>query len=207
MWMILTTWVTVVCVQLVSSFLISLLLVWLVCLVRFVNVWMFVTMKYLLRSIWSMRRLFLLWSTLSLEQMLCHSSWTRQTRWLKLRTSVVCLHWGLVVFLVNVPDLRFVTFTIHTMVVYARLRLLKVRISVWSLPCVYSLKLMNWDSLKLRTVKWKTEKWIFPIMVWFIWLLKKKKKRLLHRVMLRWMMTVHLSAIKLNLVRTLTSRL
>lgn len=37
---------------------------------------------------------------------------------------------GLVVFPVNVPDLRFVTFTTHTMVVFVRLRLLKVRTSV-----------------------------------------------------------------------------
>ena len=39
----------------------------------------------------------------------CRSSWTRQTRWLKLRTNVVCLPLVLVVFPVNVPDLRFVT--------------------------------------------------------------------------------------------------
>ena len=31
---------------------------------------------------------------------------------------------------INMPDLRFVTFTIHTTVVFVRLRLLKVRISV-----------------------------------------------------------------------------
>ena len=44
--------------------------------------------------------------------------------------SAVCLHWDLVVFLVNAPDLRFVTFTTRIMVVFVRLRLLKVRISV-----------------------------------------------------------------------------
>ena len=44
--------------------------------------------------------------------------------------NVVCLLLVLVVCLVNVPDLRFVTFTIHTTDAFVRLKHRKVRISV-----------------------------------------------------------------------------
>ena len=40
---------------------------------------------------WSMRDYFFLWSIHSSELTHCHSLWTRQTRWLKSLTNVVCL--------------------------------------------------------------------------------------------------------------------
>ena len=76
------------------------------------------------------RRLFLLSLTHSSERMLCLSLWTRQIHWLKLRINVVCLHWDRVVCLVNVLDLRFVTYTIRIMVVFVQLKLLRDRTSV-----------------------------------------------------------------------------
>ena len=204
--MISTIWATVVCVQWANSCTTSSVLVWLVCLVRFVNVWMYAIMKCLLRLTWLTRRLFLLSLTHSSERMLCLSLWTRQIHWLKLRINVVCLHWDRVVCLVNVLDLRFVTYTIRIMVVFVQLKLLRDRTSVWSLLCVYMLRLTILVLSLLRTVRLLMVRWTFLRKVYNITLQKKKKNWRLPKEMLHWMITASLFVIEWKLVLKLISR-
>ncbi len=86
----------------------------------------------------------------------CHSSWTRPILWPRSLTSAVCPLSDLAVCHVSAPDLRFVTYTIHTMAVSARSRLLKDLTSVLSHLFASTQRSMTWDSSRLRTVRLRT---------------------------------------------------
>src|SRR5574344_512476 len=114
---------------------------------------MFVTTKYSPRPILSTQRHYPQSSIRSSEPMHCHSSWIRPIRWQRSLTNVVCPHSDLAVCHVSAPDLRSVTYTIHTTVVFVLLRLLKDQTSVLSRLSVFMQRSTTSVSLQLLTAR------------------------------------------------------